>query len=156
MENFLNKKYRIDRVDDGYEAYLEAIGRFIQMPSVHWIICLLKHIFLGVNAENRKLAKESKATFQLVKTSANEYTFNTDIGIKVFETQFVLNQETERTTLDGRKVKSTFTIDGNKLIERQVESSRDVVTTRTFSNTELVNESVVDGITGRVWAVLVE
>lgn len=29
MESFLNKKYKIDRVDDGYEAYLEAIGTLL-------------------------------------------------------------------------------------------------------------------------------
>lgn len=109
-----------------------------------------------MNAENRKLAKESKATYQLVKTSANEYTFNTDIGARVFDTKFVLNQETERTTLDGRKVKSTFKFEGNKLVERQVEPSRELITTRTFSDNELIVESVVGDIKGKVWAVLVE
>ncbi|KAG4067117.1 hypothetical protein HA402_000108 [Bradysia odoriphaga] len=135
MEKFLNKKYQIDRIDDSYDAYLEAIG---------------------LSAERRHAAKDLKAAFKLVQISANEYSLNTDVGPRTLETKFVLNQEIERTTMDGRKVKSTYTIDGNKLIERQTETNRDVTTIRTFSDNELVVESVVGDIRSKVWCVLVE
>lgn len=120
------------------------------------ITLLTLRFFTGVSEENRKLAKESKAIFQLVKTGANDYTLITDVSTRTLETKFVLNQETERTTLDGRKVQNTFTVEGNKLIERQVEPNREVTTIRIFSDSELVVESSVGAIRSKILCKLVE
>lgn len=66
------------------------------------------------------------------------------------------DQETERTTLDGRKVKNTFTIEGNKLIERQIEPNREVLSIKVFSDNELVIENIVGDIKTRASCTLVK
>lgn len=91
------------------------------------------------------------STTQLVKLGANEYSTNVIFGSKTLETKFVLGQETERTTLDGRTVKSTFTIEGNKLVERQIEADREVTTIREFTDDELVIEFVVGDIRSKIY-----
>jgi len=134
MEKFLNNKYTLVRNDENYDAYLEAIG---------------------FSAENREVAKATVASYQLVKLSGNEYSSNTFIGPRISENKFVPGVETERTTLDGRKVKTTFTIEGNKLIDRQV-GSIDVSTVRIFSDNELVVELNAGGITTKAYFKLVQ
>lgn len=105
---------------------------------------------------NRKLAKGSQATFQLVQLSANEFSINVTTGPRKSEVKFVPGQETERTTMDGRKVKNTFTIEGNKLIERQVEPNRVVTSIKEFSDNELVIENIVGDVKSKVLCKIVE
>jgi general stress protein 26 len=63
---------------------------------------------------------------ELVKISDNEYSFNTILPFKTHQQKFVPDQEIEQKTADGRFVKNTFSIEENKLIEKQVEPNRQV------------------------------
>lgn len=109
-----------------------------------------------MSPDNVKLAKGALATFQLVQLSANEFSINVTTGTIKSEVKFVPGQETDRTTMDGRKVKNTFTIEGNKLIERQVESNREVTSIKVFSDNELVIENIVGDVKSKVSCKLVE
>ncbi|KAK8398747.1 hypothetical protein O3P69_004088 [Scylla paramamosain] len=66
------------------------------------------------------------------------------------KSKFKLGEEFEETTADGRTVKSTITLDGNKLIHNQVgdkeKKEKDSVLTREFTDTEMLMECKVDDI----------
>jgi hypothetical protein len=63
--------------------------------------------------------------------------------LKTHQQKFVLNQETENVTIDGRKVKNLFTLEGNKLIERQIEPNREVTLIREFTENQMLGKSIV-------------
>lgn len=96
---------------------------------------------------NRKLAKSIPSSTQIVKLNEIEYGLNTIIPFKTHQQKFVPGQETENTTIDGRKVKNMFTIDGNKLTEKQVEPNREVTIIREFYEKEMLGKSIVGSVT---------
>lgn len=57
-------------------------------------------------------------TVELIK-DGDEYTFSTVSTFKSTALKFKLGEEFDEETLDGRKVKSIFTLDGNKLVQEQ-------------------------------------
>lgn len=83
----------------------------------------------------RKVSKSLTTVSQLTKKSGNRYSFNTTILIFSMSQKFTLGEENEITTADGRKVKNTFTIEDNKLIEVQ----RGDKTLQLFGNFSITN-----------------
>lgn len=81
-----------------------------------------------------------------MKLSDNEYSLNTFIPLKTQQQKFVPGQESETSTLDGRNIKNIFTIEGNKLIERQIQPEREVIIVRAFSEKEILCESSIGNI----------
>ena len=70
--------------------------------------------------------------------------------------KFIPGKEVEQTTVDGRKVKNTFTIEGNKLIEKQVEPNREVKIVREFFDKEMLGTNTVGKIINQNWSSFVE
>lgn len=105
---------------------------------------------------NRKLAKSLPSSTQIVKLSDNEYSLNTIIPFKTHQQRFILGQETENTTIDGRKVRNLFTFDGNKLVEKQFEDNREVTIIRMFQNTEMIGKSIVGNVETDSVSTLIE
>lgn len=101
---------------------------------------------------NRKLAKSITSTTQIVKISENEYGLNTIIPFKTHQQKFIPGKEIEQKTIDGRSVKNIFTIEGNKLIERQIEPNREVIITREFSDTQMIGVSTVGDVVNKSWS----
>lgn len=96
-----------------------------------------------MNFLNRKLARSIPSYSQLVKLNNDEFALNTFIPFKTHQQRFVPGQEIEQETIDGRKVKNIFTIEGNTLTERQIEPNREVIITREFSANEMKGTSQV-------------
>lgn len=110
-----------------------------------------------MNFINRKLAKSIPSSTQVVKLNENQYSLNTILPFKTHQQKFTLGEETELTTVDGRKVKNIFTIDGNKLTERQTEENREVVIVREFNESEMIGTSIIDGkLVNKNWSTLIE
>lgn len=65
-------------------------------------------------------------------------------------------EETNAITLDGRNIRNIFTIEGNKLIERQIEPEREVILIREFFDNEIVGQSIVGDVICNYWCELVE
>lgn len=66
--------------------------------------------------------------------------------------KFVPGKEIEQTTIDGRKIKNLFTIEGNKLTERQTEPQREVIIIREFYDSEMVGTSIVGDVINKNWS----
>lgn len=125
---------------------LSALVRFTNFNSVY-----LNEPLSGVNLMNRTFAKSVPASTQIVKLSENEYSLNTIIPSRIHQQKFVPGQEITQTTIDGRKIKNIFTIEGNTLIERQIEPNRETIIIRKFFETEMLAKFIVGDVTNRHW-----
>merc|ERR1711915_493176 len=73
---------------------------------------------LGVGLVMRKLGATTKPTVELIENNG-EWTLKTTTTMKSSEIKFKIGEEFDETTYDGRECKTTFTIEGNKLIQVQ-------------------------------------
>lgn len=105
---------------------------------------------------NRKLAKSIPSSTEFVKLSETEYGLNTIVPFKTHQQKFVLGEETENVTIDGRKIKNLFTIEGNKLIEKQIEPNREVTLIREFKDNKMLGTSVVGNVVSHHVSAIVE
>lgn len=92
----------------------------------------------------------------LVKIGENEYSLNTILPFLTHQQKFTPNIESDQTTVDGRKIKNIFVIEGNVLTERQIEPTREVTIIRKFYATEMLGTSIVGKITNKHWSVFLE
>ncbi|XP_075144892.1 fatty acid binding protein [Haematobia irritans] len=73
---------------------------------------------LGVGLVLRKMGNTVSPTVEL-KKDGDVYTFTTSSTFKTSTITFKLGEEFDEETLDGRKVKSICTLDGNTLTQEQ-------------------------------------
>lgn len=85
----------------------------------------------------RKLARSISSHQVLVKLKDGEFCLSTSVSFLTHQQKFIPGQEIKTRTIDGRKVTNVFTIDGNKLIERQIEPNREVIIIREFYANEM-------------------
>ena len=81
---------------------------------------------LGVNFVLRKLGNATKPNVTFT-VNGDEWTFVTSSAVKTQTLKFKLDQEMDEETLDGRKVKTTFSLDGNKLVQTQRDKDNNIV-----------------------------
>jgi len=74
---------------------------------------------IGVGMATRKMAASTKPNNFVIAEPNGVYNYRTESSFKNHDTRFKLNEEFEEHTADGRKVKTTMTLDGRKLIQEQ-------------------------------------
>lgn len=95
--SWVGKKYKLDS-SENFEEYMKE---------------------LGVGFVMRKMGNTVSPTVELIK-DGDEYTFNTTSTFKNTTIKFKVGEEFDEETVDGRKVKSVCTFDGDdKLIHEQ-------------------------------------
>lgn len=88
-------------------------------------------------------------TCYLVK-NGDDYSFHTDSTFKNSVIKFKLGEEFENETLDGRKVMTVITLDGDKLTQiEKGEKKSEII--REFSDTELVVTCTFDEVVSKRW-----
>lgn len=92
----------------------------------------------------RKMGNTVSPTVELTK-EGDEYTFHTVSTFKTTAIKFKLGEEFDEETLDGRKVRSIITLDGNKMSHEQKGDKAHTII-REFSPTELVAVSRLQNI----------
>ena len=83
----------------------------------------------------RKMANTVSPTVELAK-SGDEYTLTTTSTFKSSALKFKLGEEFDEETMDGRKVKSVCTLEGNVLTQKQ-NGEKPSTIVREFTDTEL-------------------
>jgi hypothetical protein len=73
---------------------------------------------VGVNAITAKLGSAAKPTVT-ISVEGDTWTLKTETTFKKTTIQFKLGVEFDEETADGRKMKTTMTLDGNKLTQDQ-------------------------------------
>lgn len=82
------------------------------------LLLLFYFIFTGVGMLTRKLGNSVTPVVELTKTD-DKYSFSSNSAFKNTSITFKLDEEFDEETPDGRKVKSTITQEGNKLLHTQ-------------------------------------
>ncbi|CAL4121906.1 unnamed protein product [Meganyctiphanes norvegica] len=105
---------------------------------------------LGVGMVMRKMANSATPVVTVSKEEET-YTIKQATTFKTTEIKFKLGEEFEETTADGRVVKSTITLDGSKLLHKQVgdasKKEKDSTMDREFTDTHMNMLCKVDDIT---------
>ncbi|XP_063223521.1 fatty acid-binding protein, muscle-like isoform X2 [Bacillus rossius redtenbacheri] len=122
MDAFLNKKYKLSS-SDNFDEYMKA---------------------LNVGLVTRKMGNTVSPTIEL-KKAGDEYSLQTTSTLKSTTITFKLGQEFDEETADGRKVKSTVTFDGNKMVHNQ-KGEKDTVIIREFSADEVKATMTADNV----------
>ncbi|KAG5680733.1 hypothetical protein PVAND_010223 [Polypedilum vanderplanki] len=121
------KKYKLDR-QENFEEYMKKIG---------------------VGMVLRKMGMSVHPTVYLVK-DGDEYSFHTDSTFKNTVMKFKLGEEFENETLDGRKVQTVITLDGNTMTQVEKGEKKSVIV-REFSDSEVVVTCEYDGVVSKRW-----
>ncbi|XP_068218255.1 sodium/calcium exchanger regulatory protein 1 [Palaemon carinicauda] len=107
---------------------------------------------LGVGLVMRKMGNTATPSVEIT-LEGDTYSLKTITTFKTTEIKFKLDEEFEETTADGRVVKSTIKLDGNKLIHNQVgdkeKKEKDSLLTREFTDTEMIMECKVDDVVSK-------
>merc|ERR1711892_1066772 len=97
----------------------------------------------------RKAALASTPVMSITEEGGH-WTMTTRTSLKAIELKFKLGEEFEEDTTDGRKCKTTVTMEGNKLITNQKATKageKDVVAVRNFNDDGLTMTMTCDGVT---------
>lgn len=87
----------------------------------------------------RKMGNTVSPTVHLEK-NGDEYSYHTVSTFKTTVLKFKLGEEIDEETLDGRKVKSVFTLNGNTLSQVQKTEKTSTIV-REFSDTEMIGNN---------------
>ncbi|KAG8318638.1 regulation of retrograde trans-synaptic signaling by endocanabinoid [Homalodisca vitripennis] len=129
---FLNKKYVLETSDDKFNDIMEA---------------------LGVGILDRNLALLAKPVMELTEHKG-EYVLTSHSIFKNTATRFYIGQEFEDETPDGRKVKSLFIQDKNKLTQIQHGNKTTTIVREFFPELVKVTVQVDDIVSVRTYKVL--
>ncbi|KAG8223444.1 hypothetical protein J437_LFUL008516, partial [Ladona fulva] len=120
--DFLNKKFKMVS-SENFDEYMKA---------------------LGVGLVTRKMGNAVTPTVEVTEKDG-VFTIKTTSTFKNSEINFKLGEEFDEETVDGRKVKSVVTKDGNKLIHLQ-KGEKETTIIREFSGDEMKAILKVDDI----------
>lgn len=118
-------KFEMASSDDNYDAFLKAIG---------------------VGMMQRNLAGKAKPTEEITE-SGGRYTLKTLTALKNTEINFVLGEEFDEETFDGRKARSTVTQDGAKFVQVQKYGEDEATIVRTFAERSMEVSYSAKGVT---------
>lgn len=93
------------------------------------------YLISGVGMVTRKMGATVSPVVELTEKDG-VYTLKTTSTFKNTEIKFKLGEEFDEETVDGRKVKSICTLDGNKLVQVQ-KGDKDTTIDREFTPTEM-------------------
>ncbi|CAI4222218.1 unnamed protein product [Auanema sp. JU1783] len=103
----------------------------------------------GVNLLLRKVASTSNPSIEFKKNDDGSWTFYFYSTVKNGKFRFQLGEETEEITPDGRKFKSTITVENGKLIHKQkayTSGTKDSYIERWVDGEKLYTTAECDGV----------
>ncbi|CAH0713608.1 unnamed protein product, partial [Brenthis ino] len=128
MDTYLGKKYKL-KSSENFDEYLK---------------------FIEVGMLSRKLATSLSPTSILTKNEDGSYSLTLVTPIRKVSVTFKLGEEFIEERADGVKVKSVMTIEGNSLIQTQIEDNgRKSTHIREFTDTSLTVITTADGWNGK-------
>lgn len=99
---------------------------------------------VGVGFATRVIGNAAKPK-QEIRVDGDKWKITTSTTVSKVVIEFELNKEFDETTADGRKVKSTCTVDGNKLITNQ-KGNIDSTIVRDFTADSFVMTLTAKGV----------
>ncbi|KAL4223121.1 Fatty acid-binding protein [Mactra antiquata] len=105
---------------------------------------------VGVGMVMRKMGATVKPT-QEISVDGNKWTIKTKSTMKNTEVDFVLGEEFDETTADGRNVKSVNTLDGQTLTTVQKGEPDSTITREWSGDTMTMKLSAKDAVCTRIY-----
>ncbi|KAH3890912.1 sodium/calcium exchanger regulatory protein 1-like [Dreissena polymorpha] len=105
---------------------------------------------VGVGMVMRKMAAAIKPT-QVIEVTGNSWVIKTLTTLKNTVLEFVLGQEFDEVTGDGRKCKTTFTLEGKKLTQVQKGTPDSVITREWDGDSMIMILSTDDAVCTRTY-----
>ncbi|XP_026518557.1 fatty acid-binding protein 5-like [Terrapene carolina triunguis] len=99
---------------------------------------------LGVGVALRKMGSMAKPDVYIIK-DGDTITIKTESTFKSSQLSFKLGEKCEENTLDGRKVQTLVTLDGNTLTQLQEWDGKESTITRKIEDGKLVVECDMNG-----------
>ncbi|CAK1590254.1 unnamed protein product [Parnassius mnemosyne] len=128
MEQFIGKKYKL-KSSENFDEYLK---------------------YIGVGFLSRKTANSVSPVCTLMLNEDGSYTMAMLTTFRNVFVTFKLNEEFIEERADGTKVKSLMVVEGNKLIQTQIEDNgRKSTHVREFTPTSITVTSTADGWSGK-------
>lgn len=138
FESFFNKTYKLVKIDNNFDQYLSSLG---DINLTLDFACF--HKFSNISGFNRfqiRIAKSLRTTVQLTAKTDGSYDLITNVTVFSRTQKFKPGIEVHQKTVDGRKVINVFTVEEDKLIERQIGDKNSLVTiVREFRGSELIS-----------------
>jgi len=107
-------------------------------------------IHLGVSKDIAEKAKASKPTISISVDGSKWKISTTSVGVGTQDLEFTIGQEFKTKTIDGREVISIFTIDGEKLVQKETAVDPNQKNSQLIrfvnANGDLVAEISSDGV----------
>lgn len=103
---------------------------------------------VGVGAIMAKLGSTAKPTL-IITVTGDHWTLKSETTFKTTKVEFQLGVEFDETTADDRKMKTTFTLDGNKLTQDQKGEIPSVITREVNGDKMLVTCKAKDVVATR-------
>ena len=123
MEAFVGKF--VLESSEKFDEFLSAIGKSCRLTVS--LTAVSPMLMSGVGFVMRNMAKVQTPTVEIA-TDGDNVTLKTITTFKTQEIKFKLNEEFEEKRLDGALVKSTVTLDGDKLVQHQkADTSCDII-----------------------------
>ncbi|KFD54899.1 hypothetical protein M513_04333 [Trichuris suis] len=117
------------------------VGRYKLTSSENFEAFMKELVSIGVNFMLRKLAHAAIVTVEIIEEEDGYWTLKNDSPFRHLQVRFRLGEPVEETTPDGRRVMTTFTMDGDKLIQYQKatkSNEKDTIITRELRDDKLI------------------
>jgi len=124
MEPFLGK-WKLES-SDNFEEYMKEIG---------------------IGMATRKIASTQNPKNIITAEPNGVYNFRSESSFKTTDMKFKLNEEFEEHTADGRKAKTTMSLDGRKLIQDQKADVHSIIIRELTDDNTLVTKLTANGVT---------
>ena len=123
LSDFLGLEYKLEK-SEKFDEFLKA---------------------LGVGMVMRKMANSASPVVKLTE-SGGEYTLSSASLMKTTITKFRLGEQFDEETADGRKVKSTITLEGDNRLVHVMDADKVSKVVRDFAKDQVVMTLTVDDI----------
>ncbi|XP_007576663.1 fatty acid-binding protein, brain-like [Poecilia formosa] len=100
---------------------------------------------LGIPFAARQVANVTKPTV-IISMNGDRVVIKTQSTFRVAEVSGKLGEEFDENTPDNRKVKSTFTMEGDKLVHTQKWDGKENKITREIKNGKMVSTLIFQGV----------
>lgn len=145
------RSHRIELISDLsnclyiYTSIYISHGIFIPNSNKNCLFFPFSFSSAGVGFMLRKIGARVTPTIELKKNSDDTYTLSTSSTFKNTDITFKLGEEFDEETLDGRKVKSVMTLDGNSLVQKQGGEKPSTIT-RVFTDKDMTATMTVGDV----------
>jgi hypothetical protein len=124
MEAFIGK-WKMES-SDNFEEYLKAVG---------------------IGMATRKMAASTKPNNIISAEPNGVYNIRSESSFKTTDLKFKLGEEFEEHMADGRKAKTTISLEGGKLIQDQKADHHSIITRELTDDNTLVTKFTANGVT---------